>query len=105
MPWYKSNIDPKTLGQFIGLKDCNGKKSYDGDIILDERKRWWVVYAAPGGFRVCTIKKFITTGENPIIENGLSEPQNAAWFKQLCTIVGNIYDNSELIKECNNDEV
>lgn len=101
MPWYKADIDHKTLGQFTNLRDVDNKDAYAGDIIIDELNRKWVISDAPGGFRVCRIKEYIFTGQNPIMENGLSEPQNAAWFEENCRIIGNIYDNPELF---NNEE-
>ncbi len=102
MPWYKADIDHKTLGQFTNLQDANGKDVYDGDIVIDELNRKWVIYNAPGGFRFCREIEYID--QNRIIENGLSEPQNAAWFKENCKIIGNIYDNPELLGGLNEKE-
>ena len=104
MPWYKSNINPETLGQFINIKDINKKDAYVGDIVIDDLDRKWVIYNAPGGFRICNVVEYVSTNGKPIIENGLSEPQCAAWFKQNCRIIGNIHDNPELLGEHNEKE-
>jgi uncharacterized phage protein (TIGR01671 family) len=103
-PWYKCNINPDTLGQYTNVKDSKKVEVYAGDILIDERGRYWIVYAAPGGFCVCRTTEWIETCGHPIMTSGLSELQNVAWTEQSCTVVGNIYDNPELI-EVNNNEI
>lgn len=78
-------VIPETVGQFTGLTDKNGKKIFEGDIITMQKygkgKHKSLVYFKNG--------KFAVDGSNYA-------------FKDICPrnmeIIGNIYDNPELLK-------
>ena len=90
-------VDPETIGQFTGLTDCNGKEIYEGDILS------FTVFDAFGGdrqyrgtVRYCGSRFMIwlsLDGEVCLDLDWVIEQDDEL------EIIGNIYDNSELIKQ------
>lgn len=97
-------IDKKTLGQYTGLTDKNGKKIFEGDIVHlygDEHSlsRYKgidynaLVIFKDGGF--CAIDG---TEDDYALRR-----YNFVSRNLYCEVIGNIYDNPELLKEA--DEI
>lgn len=83
--------------QYANLHDMTGKELYDGDISMDERNRKWITWLGKGGFKICTVKEFFLSSENPIIIESLGDLQNSNWFEDTNKIIGNIYENPEVL--------
>ena len=75
--------------QYTGLKDKNGKKIYEGDI-LDCKDR--LVYIEWHNEAGCFDAKFIRYIRD-ISSNGCTNQE----FKYRSTVIGNIYENPELL--------
>lgn len=78
-------VDPKSVGQFTGLRDKNGKEIFEGDIV----KHQWNGCEEEGPFIVESL-------EWAYIEN-----RNEKNGKLTCIseIIGNIYENPSLLKD------
>ncbi|EMZ9187634.1 hypothetical protein ABFE68_001024 [Listeria monocytogenes] len=76
-------IDEKTLGQYTGLKDKNGKKIFEGDVGWDEHNECYGVVKFEEG-------KFLYVWEN--IAEDLWEVADDI---EIC---GNIHENPELLE-------
>ncbi|WP_304721741.1 YopX family protein [uncultured Alistipes sp.] len=110
-------VDPDTLGQYTGLKDKDGKEVYEGDIVLHlSNKDAEVEYAfventsgidpkhlhyyavlwnkTEGGFGYVLLKEIALLLE----EIGIRNPDMCGFNPNLGFLVGNIYDNLELVK-------
>lgn len=84
---YTAEVDPKTIGQYTGVTDTNGRKIFEGDIVWDnyEEERG-VVQWDNDTARFIIIYSTLTVDFDSVCGEGLE-------------IVGNVYDNPELIKE------
>ncbi len=81
-------VDPKTVGQYTGLKDKNGVGIYEGDIVQNELGEVFLVEYVRFGY---VLKQ---TGE--------------PWCKfpyeyDEYEVIGNIYDDLELLEVSGND--
>lgn len=88
-------VDPETIGQYTGLKDCDGKEIYEGDFIQSKKypeSEPLLVEYNYGGFGYMYFGEFYLFGGNP---NFTFKPFNT---DDDFEIIGNIHDNPELLK-------
>lgn len=87
-------VDPATVGEYTGLKDRNGKRIFEGDIIkvpwMNEYRNRFVYYKN-GLFKADSIDGFFSASLCSFV--GFDLP------KFHCEVIGNIHDNPELMEE------
>lgn len=90
-------VAPETIGQYTGLKDCNGKEIYEGDIITTKGRYPRVVLWDKMGWALMPTEYY---NDKYFWVMNLQHPGVDWWeeFADEFEIIGNIYDNPELIK-------
>ena len=86
-------VNPETVGQFTGLYDCNGKEIFEGDILKWEKDGLMYVVRFWQGMFYASIEEC-----NEGIFGGFPLHALTEYDDRKCEIVGNIYDNHELLK-------
>lgn len=82
---FSQEVIPETVGQYTGKTDKNGKKIFDGDIVRYDNGTGDIAWCDYNAAWMCAEEK----GEY------------WEWFGNMSEIeiIGNIYDNSELLEE------
>lgn len=72
-------VHKKSVGEFTGLHDKNGKEIYEGDIVTDGVGKYKIVYDLKlAGYQPYCIFR--------------DEPEN------YCEVIGNVFENADLVK-------
>jgi hypothetical protein len=79
-------VNDRTVGQYTGIKDKNGVKIFEGDIVMDTDGNVAKVWFDFGCF--FTLRGMATKHLRNVADD--------------CEIIGTIYDNPELLKEASN---
>ena len=86
--YFNADFDEIELMQYTGLKDMRGKEIYEGDILFESSsEEYFKVIFENGSFRA-EVDEYSLDLED---------------YAHICEVVGNIYENLELIKERDND--
>ena len=118
IPWSKNNVFhlpsatyqviPDTVGQFTGLLDKNGTEIYEGDVLQRIPNEQ---YSDATGIPLDMLREDIGEGgdlvfvrydesQSSVMYLSLSRKFNVHWLNtQYFTIIGNIHDNAELLKQ------
>lgn len=86
--WLSSfyDIDTSTVGQYTGLKDKNGKRIFEGDICKIHNLVYKVEF------------KYSEWVFTILSKTGYCYPVFNSHCGEYCEVIGNIYDNPELLK-------
>lgn len=95
--WTPDRIIPESIGQFIGLTDKNGKKIFEGDIIAC--KNYDEELVVEGVVKYGNFNCSCCDGVYGWYIDGGDIRRLADWVDDSdAEVIGNIYDNPELVK-------
>lgn len=96
------DVIKETIGQYIGLKDKNGKEIYEGDILQQIHYHYSNDEYGHKGFKktifqVLWDRKMAGFNFKAIKQTDIEMPEN--YTEPYREVIGNIYDNPELLEK------
>lgn len=92
---YFREVVPETVGEYTGLKDKNGKEIYEGDIVIYQVntpvEQTAIIKWENGGF-------ILTDWSDKTTDQYLPDFWYAPTDVEITEVIGNIYENLELLK-------
>lgn len=89
----------KTVGQYVGIKDKNGKKVYEGDIVYCSYCNCEVIFGVYGACDYKTVGFFMKGNEALFTD----EEDNFVYWGfedgDKIEVLGNVFDNPELLNK------
>lgn len=91
--------DDKTIGQYTGLKDKNGKEIYEGDILLTPFVD--AIFGDMIGEELCVKREVSFNDGSFVVKDEDLHPIYLECFTRnnYAEVIDNIYDNKSLLKE------
>lgn len=102
---FQMEVDPETVGQFTGLLDKNGRKSYEGDIIKSHyanvAKPYLVETIVFHGGKFASEYSLSGSGKSwvPLADGIKHVSFDTSIYMTEFEIIGNIHENPELLEE------
>lgn len=84
----RNDIQPDTIGEFTGLTDKKGTPIYEGDIVKCNEFVYKVAYDDK------RFASFVLIRKQDMFRHYFGEAMDAS----ACEVIGNIYDNPDLLK-------
>jgi uncharacterized phage protein (TIGR01671 family) len=90
--WLDKLSSEAILMQFTGLHDRNGKEIWEGDILIDHKRKY-----------ICSWKKeetaFVIYGEDKYKNTTIGyRAGSGKWVQRYFVVIGNVHENAELLK-------
>ena len=90
-----TKVKPETVGQFTGLTDKNGKKIFEGDIAKEWSSHWKTPLKTE--INIYEVVCEYLGSLHLIRKTEYGENSTPLYRRSVVEVIGNIYDNKELL--------